>query len=509
VQLRKLQRAHRDYDRDALERNRDLFDGGDRFGRNVRRYLIKNDREPGPVYERRCELAKAEYINYCGPIGNYFASWLMTSKPTFKADPDDGGDAFEKWKEDCDGHGTDFDQFLRAAFVDALIDQRAWWRIEFPEKSGGETRSEWAERGLDMPILRRVPATAIVNWKRDDNGFAWIVEYERTCFLDDLDDEDETVRETWTQWRRDGQHRRWQCEHAARDKIPADYDVGEVEIPDVFAGVSGIPLVSLELPSELWLMGLLAAPQLAHWRKRVGLSWAIDRTCYAMPVFNLANKKGLSTVGTGYYLRLGPNDKASYLSPPADTYGVVESYLDKLKDEIHRVVQQMARGVDNNAAAVGRSGDSKRSDDRQTEIVLSGYGACVRAAAERTLDIWSEGRGERAVWHVGGMDNYNVTSASDFVNTAVAAQAIDVPSVTYHREIAKRVAKAQLNDLDEQKAQQIQDEIEAGVTEESIATRRSVPGIESSEDGTADHGVGGGGQPLSGSDAGFRQLGPP
>jgi hypothetical protein len=128
----------------------------------------------------------------------------------------------------------------------------------------------------------------------------------------------------------------------------------------------------------------------------------------------------------------------------------------------------MARGVDNNAAAVGRSGDSKQSDDQQTEIVLSGFGAHVREACERTFDMLSDGRGEDIDWSIGGMSTFHVTDMTTFVTNAVAAQGINIPSPTYHREIAKRTAQGQLPDADEAVKQAISDEIDKNLTDQVV-----------------------------------------
>lgn len=460
MKFKQLRREHKDRDADALQRNRDLFAGGQVFGKNVARYLTKNEREPSEVYTRRCQVARDEYVNYCGPIGNYFASWLMTAPPTFKSDPADADAFYEQFKEDCDGDGTDLDHFLRQRFIDAIIDQRVFWQVSFPGPTAAQSLAEWRAQGAGRAVLRPVLASSIMNWKKDGDGYVWLTEHQVEDGLLEPDDEEEITTETWTIWRRDGEHRRYQVSYDRFHKPRPDDQIAEIEMAAAQGQIEGIPLVELELPPELWLMNLVASPQLANWRKRVGLSWAIDRTCYAMPVFNVKNRRKPPAMGAGYYLIMGVDETATYLAPPPDSYGVVQGYIAELKDEIHRVVNQMARGVENNAASVGRSGESKDADDKQTEIVLSGFGAHVRDAAERTVDMVSAGRGEDVSWTVGGLSSYHVTDVTTFVAAAVAAQGITIPSPTYKREIAKRTAFGQLPDLDEALHQKIDEEIE-------------------------------------------------
>ena len=469
--IKQLRRQHADFNPDLLQKHRDLFCGGDEFHKRITRYLLQNEQEPPVVYRRRC--AQSHYLNYCGPIGNYFASWLFTSKLTFKTDPENVDEFYEEFKEDCDLDGTDLEHFMRHRFTDALIDRCAYWRVEFPaqppEGAEKETLAEWKANKRGRAVLVHVPASSIVNWKRDADGFVWLVEYTNECGLEDPADEDETVTETWTIWRRDENHQRFQCSYR-RGQKPSDSDSApEIEMPWMQGQIAGIPIVDLSLPAELWMMNLVADAQLESFRKRNGLSWAIDRSCYAMPVFSMKNRQRPPKMGAGYYLMIGAEDKAGYMSPEAASFAVVREYATDIKDEIHRVTQQMARGVDNNAAAVGRSGASKAADDLATEIVLAGFGQHVRDAVERTMDMISDGRGDDIEHTVGGMSTYHITDAKSFAEIALAAHGIEIPSATHHRLMAKRASGLFLPDVDEKDRQQIDREIDAGITPESVA----------------------------------------
>jgi hypothetical protein len=128
----------------------------------------------------------------------------------------------------------------------------------------------------------------------------------------------------------------------------------------------------------------------------------------------------------------------------------------------------MAMGVENNAAAVGRSALSKQSDNAATEIVLAALGARVRDPVERTLDLIAKGRGEALAWHVGGMSDYRLPDPQGVTDAAVATEPLRIPSRTFRVELLTRVALAQLPDADEDTKVAVRDEIAKGVNMDDV-----------------------------------------
>lgn len=461
MRLKDLRRVHPDYCAELLERYGDLFAGGHRFARNVTKYLPRHDVEPSAVYKRRC--AQAHYLGYVAPICNLFASWLFSCPLQITSDPPETDAFYRELKEDCDGLGTDLDQFLRGRFVEALQHQRAWFRVAFPATGGvaPDSRREWEQLGAGRAYLVAVPTRHVTHWRRDASGaLAWVVEHECRTELAEFTDTASVTVETWTLWRADGSATRWELRTETGKPAPPDTTVvDEVEAPHNPCGT--IPLVELAIPTELWVLNLLASGQLEHFRKMCALSWSIDRTCYAMPVLTLKGNRKAPVMGAGYYLQLGPGEELKWPAPPSSPFEAVQDFTTKLREEMYRITSQMAASVDNNAAAVGRSGESKDADNKATEVVLGAFGRPVREAVERMLDLVSMGRGEEIAWHVGGMDAYEHADPAAEVERATAIAALQIPSPTLRREILVRAALAQLPDADETKKQKIREEIEA------------------------------------------------
>ncbi len=467
MKLSDLRRTHPLYDLDTLTTYGDLFAGGAQFRRNVTRYLPQHDHEETTSYMRR--LSSAHYLNYVSSICNYFASWLWTRKPSVKIDGAHPTEFYEKFQSDCDDRGTDIDAFVRDRFVDALVSRRSYWRVEFPDPIEGtaavDSRAVYEDAGTGRACVVQIPTKNIVHWKRDKRGaFVWVVEHTLVEELAEFDATDATTAETWTLWRADGDHKRWQVEYAAGKKPPANTIVPEIDPP--YDPTRTIPIVELELPVELWVLNLLADAQLELFRKRNALSWAMDRTCYAVAVLKAKGNKPLGKMGAGRYLRLQPDDDLSWPAPPSTPFDVIGAYCATLKDELHRVASQMAQGVDNNAAAVGRSAESKATDNSATEIVLEAFGGYVREAIERTFDLIALGRQEPETFTVDvqGCDHYHVADLDTLTENAVAGELLKIPSTTLKIEVFKRIARGFLPGADEAKLAEVDAQIEAGVT---------------------------------------------
>jgi hypothetical protein len=468
MELRKLQRTHADYDPAMLARYHDIVAGGIQFQRNVKHYLPKHDVEPASVYKRRCDAA--HYLGYVSPIVHYFASWLFSSPLTFESDPADSDEFWSAFKEDTTGRGVDLDQFLRARFLEAVTERSSYWRVQLPDPSGVDidVLADYEAAGLGRATLDAIDARCITNWRCDDDGrWLWVLEHHCDTGLDDLADEYPTTRESWTQWFADGTAKRWEADYQ-REKRP-------IEIPEVappYNPCRAIPIVQLTMPDELWIVNHLASGQLEHFRKSNALSWSIDRTCYAMPYFFLKDRRKPPDMGAGYYGILGIEEKVEWPAPPAAPFQTVQEYMARLKDELHRVTHQMAMGVENNAAAVGRSGASKQADNAATEIVLSAFGRVLREPVEQTFDLISRARarpGQKAsIWYIGGMDKYKIHDSASILADAVALESMNIPSATLRRENFKRAGLAVIVDADEGIKETVVKEIDEGVSAEEF-----------------------------------------
>ncbi len=465
-----LRKTHPKFDPKEVSRARDLFEGGKRMRQNVADHLIKNDVEEESIYRRRCK--SAHYVNYCGPIGGYFASFVASAPITFLDSKD--AEYWPAFAKNADGAGTDFNTFMAHQLVEALTTQCAYWRVRFEAPNAPVVSlADVREQGLDKVVLVPVPAESLIDWDRDDLGhFLWVREHEKKHKRPGTGQDPITV-ETWTEWRADGTASRWEAQYKGEQGPPDSEIIGEIDPPH--NPLSRMPIVELSLPPHLYLMGHLFSAQLESFRKRCALSWSIERVCYAMPYFFLKNPKSPPKMGAGYYGILGMDDRVEYPSPPDTPFAVIKEYEGALKEEIYRVAQAMARGVENNAASVGRSGESKQADDRATEIVVGAYADMLRESAQVTLTMIGEGAGRGEAPEVGGLKGYSIPDPTATIEQFLGLQSAKIHSVTAMQEAEKRALAAFLPGLEEDKRDAIHKEIQSNLSAEELEEQSNPP----------------------------------
>lgn len=457
-----------DQDRELLADYQALYAGGKTFRARIERFLLPNEMEPAATYQLRCR--EASYRSYAGPIVDYFSAFLLSSGFVPRAKNEagtvvDADRAYAAFNEDCDGNGTDLDAFLRDRAADALISRRAWWRLSLPDDGGAKPadRAEWEARGLGTVTVHDVEPVEVLDWSFDgDDKLEWVTTHTCTRAKRDPREPQPKMRHEWRLY--DSTN----VEVYAVELSPGEMMPDEVPLVDAHPhGFSSVPFVCLDVGEAFWVLNRIRDAQVEHFRLSAGLGWAIRRTCYATPVFQLeASEDGEykpPKMGAGYYLIIGANDKMTWAAPPAESFNVVRAETSSQKDEIFRMVHQMALGVENNAASVGRSGDSKLADAEAIRVILTSLGSLMRNAIEKTYQLISDARKDPHTWSVEGLDVYDDIDAAPLIEAITAAEPLEIPSETLRREVLTRAALALVASSDQKTKDTIRKEIAEGV----------------------------------------------
>lgn len=484
--------THPEHDREVIADYRALYAGGDEFKKRIVRFLHQNEMEPGPTYDLRCR--EASYRSYVGPIVDYFSAFLMSSAFTARAKDDAGGtvepdDSYNKFNDDCDGNGTDLDAFLRARAADALVSRRAWWLLELPSDEGiaPQDRAEWEARGLGTVVVHHVHPGDVLDWSYDGAGeLEWVTTFTCTRAKRDPRAPQPKMRHEWRIYDRVNVEV-YAVELTAGEAMPSDIP----QVASVPHGFVGVPIVCLDVSHAFWVLNRIAAPQVEHFRLSSGLGWAIRRSCYAMPIFKLdAGADGdyrPPKMGTGYYLMIGTKDSMEWSAPPDGVFSVLRQEITSQKDEIYRMVHQMALGVENNAASVGRSGESKLADAEAIKVILTSLGALMRCAIEKTYQLISEARKDPHTWSVEGLDVYDDIDAAPLADAIASTLPLDIPSPTFLREVKTRLALALVAGADQATKDKIRTEIHKAITDEDARPQEvDGDGDPAAEGGAAD-----------------------
>lgn len=470
-----LDHRREDTDVDLLADYAALHKGGKAFMERIDRFLPQRPAEPNEVYAFRKK--SAHYLNYAGPIVNFFAALTFSDEPEVTSEPV-ADEWYTAFRDNCDGLGTDLIDVLHERIRKALVEKAAWILVDFPSDAGAQPtdRKDWEERGLGDAYVCAFDEADVRDWCADDRGeLEWAIIKQRDTRRRNPFELNDTVTDTWTVWTRE----EWV-------RYAITYKKGETpkpddEIPEVGRGKVAtpgrVPLVRIELDDALWAMDILASPQIEQARSRNALSWGLARSCFAQRIWKLHEPPGEDPPpqGAGNGQVIGIDESVMWDAPPADAFTPIAEYAKGLKDELYRVAHQMAMGVENNAAAVGRSAESKEADADATTVVVHALAKVVRETLKRVLDLVALGRDDGDLeWKIGGMDTYGAVDAKTLTDAAIAADTLAIPSATWRRLLLRRVALAQVPDATPEEREKIVKEIEAGVTDESVVVQPKV-----------------------------------
>jgi hypothetical protein len=446
-----------------------LYEGGKRLEGCIGELLPQRQAEHAERY--RLRKKEAGYRNYVGPVVDFFTSMLFATQPSLAAKDSKGelvletDDFYGRFQDDCDRNGSDFDDVLKDGLTHALVGGRSWFWVRQPSKDHtADSMQSFREQKLGECWIESIANCDVLDWDTDETGALTIailrrVESKRESIGSSRDE----VVETWFALFPD-RVETYAVRYERGGRPDADKEVPLISTEP--HGFGKVPLVCLGLHPGLHVVGRLKSAQIAHFRKNNALAWSLSATCYAQPVFKLKDQDSPPIMGAGYGIIIGAEESVEWASPPTDHFTALAAEVKTEKDEIFRVAQQMALGVENNAAAIGRSGDSKAQDAQNTRVVLLAFSRVVKEAAKKILDMIAVQRGEDIAWTVGGLDDFASADLSGLLSVLESVDKIGgVPSHTFNVEMKKRLAETLIPDLDQAMKVKIGQEIESGITE--------------------------------------------
>lgn len=461
--VKTLRQRHPEYDDDRLEMIGALTEGGRRWRNHVASILPKNKAEPVDVYRDRKKLSG--YTNHLGGILGLIVGHLF-AKPSQRAD---GGAYWLDLARNVDRRQTTWDKFWADALLDALEYRQSFVWVNLPRiAQEADTLLDQERSGALDAFLVLISGQSVIDWGEDAQGnLDWLM--------------------TETQdWKRTGPTAdrvviwRWQYFTASEiityewtgtpaSPSPASGEEAR-QVAATAHGYGALPVARLRLPVLLWAGDKLHDPALRLTRKENDLDWSIHRAAHALMV--VKSKWGTDsapTLGAGYYLALAPEDEVSYAEPSGSSFTHQRQGVQDAREEMYRVVQQLAAGADTNATREAMSAESKGMDWRASEILLKSYAAVILDAMRMAAAIVAQvrpGSGDAPTFS--GLDGYEEEDVEAFL--ARAAMALDAREMSpmFRRVVAKQEVKRILGDeVEEAVIQEILDEIDASVVEDA------------------------------------------
>lgn len=501
-----------------------LYEGDAKFEKLLPQFLPRREREPAPRYEMRKK--EFHYRNYLGPIVDYFAALLFTSRPQPTAKQvgkeevlTEPGDFYNEFRDDCDNGGTDVDAFFKSRFIRAMVEGRSWIRLHHATgDTQGLDKAQFEKLNLGDAWLEAVDYGNVLDWETDDEGnLEWAITHKKTKKRNGPGDSRGMVTESWDFLTPD-----------AVQTFAISYDEKQepaptTEVPPIGEPESHrfgrVPLLCIDLPTGLWIASRLRTPQLAHFRASNAQSWSLAVTCYAQPVAKVQDPEAFSKtlLGAGYGVVIGIDESWEWEAPPTGHFAALDTEIKSHKDEIFRIAHQMALGVDNNSGSVGRSAESKATDAQSTRVMLVSFAKEVKEEMARVYDAISVSRGDDYTWTVGGLDEFASSDLMGFLESLEKLQTVGgIPSKTANALIKTRLAEGFLPDIDQETRATISSEIVDGVENEptpeekelqqfaamhELANANAKPGGAGKAGGTKPSAIARGGKPNAGASA--------
>jgi len=306
-------------------------------------YLDRFPREDDPKFQRRMDVA--HYDNYLGPITDVFVSYLNTARNTSEGVPP----SVEEWTTDVTGTGTTWDDLLasivrpRAALLGwcpVLLD-----RDSAPEGVAVQTRAQEQALGLALRAVPLFPSN-VLEWEVDprDGQLTWIKLYDKRCERPDplagsieFDEYRIFTRETFSVFRVSKDKSGQGSVETVADNVP--HNAGAVPVvifrakPTPSDPVRGIGMVG-EIASAQRRHFNLLSEQDEHIRGNV---FAI----LGIPVKDTTQDIGSAALGTGSAMKvpMDANMPLHYVAPPASVAETLETRIENVVREMHRMAR--------------------------------------------------------------------------------------------------------------------------------------------------------------------------
>ena len=451
-----INREHPEYvARKAMRKQyQDLYSGGERLRENASEYLVRRHKEPGEVYQER--LSRVFYENYIGSIVDWYAATLLRREPVLLFEGNDSAAKgfYNLFSDDCDLKGTNFSEFFRQRFVQALVSGASYMVVDFPRAHGPVlTRAEEDASGRSRAYLVDYGADEVINWNYDQTGsLEWAV-IRTSCLQQSKVTDSKWEKETrWIYYDREN----FQMYRKAGEGSPAELiDEGHHGL----ASLRRVPIFRLQVSEGLWLMNKAALLQLEHFNKSNALSWALTMSLFATPVV-YSDREWNQIVGESYYIQLGPGDRFGWTEPEGKVYQIAADNLVRLKDEIYRVCYLMNQAATASSGDLRISGLSKRRDFSITQEVLRAYGDAVKDVMKQVLRAIASARQDGVTIDVSGLDEFDIDDFSNELDDAKKLLDLGIGSDTLRRQVFKKLAFKYLCDTRQEIKNQVADEID-------------------------------------------------
>lgn len=446
-----LNRVHPCLKLDVLAKYKALFEGGETF-RELHHMLAP--KLPGESEEHYAfRRGRLRYRGYVGPIILFFVELLFQAPYTVRLRRGDteilDDPLLMRLKQDADGKGCELGSIAQSAFLQMSRDGWSWLHLE-REESGEETKV----------IVEAECAAEVINWQIIDGRILWIVEREKTLEMRSPYQEKAQCITRWTVYD-EVNKTKWEAAHWDGEDEPKEAQQVSVE-PHGFLQV---PFAALTPMHGLFLMGQLADAQMDVFNLSNAHTFGLNVAAYPTAVFKRLKDGHKPTISPGGLTEIHAGEDLDWIAPPAAPFEALAKREKECRDEMYRIAHQFAHGVDNSAAAIGRSGESKAADNEAMIAALRGFGRLMCEALESALQIAIDAtRDDGAIVSVEGLKDFDPAAIERALAKLKNAMDAGIDSPSLLAEMRKDIARSLLHGADQALVQIVEKEIESAKT---------------------------------------------
>lgn len=407
--------------------------------------LRQHPRESIENFQDRQGLAY--YLNYTAPIVN------AAVDPIFKDDiPRDYNDSklFEAFLTDCDRSGTSYQKFCKNAATQAKLYGCCYVIVD--NYAAQEEALSAAVENRHIPFLKLVLPNQVKDWALDDYGNLTMFQYTEEIQV--AANEKKTTDYTWTaeEWKIGAGENAQSGPNLLR-KVPVvmwrarETKKNQIKPPSEYISIAQV---------NYFLY------QLCSWHTQILRDQAFN-------ILTMPDSSGVEvTVGTNNVLAYPPDaaHTPAFISPSAEPANMLTDHMDRLIKEMFRMSGlDSVVGVRTDAS---KSGVAKQWEFEKTNQKLADFAVMCEAADEMIVKLFGEWSNEDIGYDCEYPRDFKINDVIDSLNSAQAALDLGFESITYKREVMKKVLAAYMPNVPPDVYDKMLDEVEATMQDEAM-----------------------------------------
>ncbi|MBI5888194.1 MAG: phage portal protein [Deltaproteobacteria bacterium] len=413
-------------------------------------YLLQHPFESAANYRRRKEISY--YYNYCGPIVDILVSHLFRREARREFGSLSGDPLFQSFLNDADFDGSTLKHFMREAQRLACLYGRVSIMVD---KSAAPVATSLEAIDRDVrPYVTIVTPEHMLDWEyarqpsgKSELSMVKIKEDGGACRI--------WTTQGWELWEADKSG-------GVRLRDAGEHGLGVVPVVNLYNKRTGIRMI-----------GASDLQDIADINKNIyylcsDAKEIIENT--AFPMLAVPYEKGgseeMKQLGPRNILQFDPaepNARPMWLEPPHSSLTEIREWVRQDITEIHRIAKMGGVKASEDFTAV-KSGVALELEYQQLYSALSEKADNLEHAEAQILRLWAAWEGKVFDGQIDYPDDFSARDIDRDIENAIKTLAARIDSLTFRRELQKKIASSALPKLDEALKTRINGEIDASVT---------------------------------------------